>query len=158
MLDYQRMFHTGFLVRDLREAMDLYQRTMGVRWATPYVYEALALWSPERGEHQVRLEVAYSRDGPQHLEIQAGEPGSVYDADVHSGHHVGFWVDDVAAAAEPMLAKGWTIVVANKSPEQGFGTFVYLRPPTHGMLVELVNVAALPRFENWWNGAPGPIL
>lgn len=158
MIDYQQQFHTGFLVGNLEDAMDLYARSLGLRWASPYTYEALNLWTPERGAHQIRLDVAYSIDGPQHLEIQVGPSGSIYDVNLHSGHHVGYWVEDVTAASRQLVDCGWTPVVAACSPEDGFGGFAYFRPPHEGLLVEVVSTAARPRFENWWNGAPGPIL
>lgn len=158
MIDYQQQFHTGFLVRDLVEAMELHARSLGLSWAKPYTYEALNLWTPEQGAHQIRLEVAYSIDGPQHLELQVGPVGSIYDPALQTGHHVGYWVEDVTAASRQLIAQGWAPVVAARSPEDGFGGFAYFRPPHEGMMVEVVSTAAKPRFENWWNGAPGPIL
>ncbi|MES2290715.1 MAG: VOC family protein [Pseudomonadota bacterium] len=156
MIDFQDIFHSGYLVRDLHAEMAQLSATLGIRWAKPYVYEALNIWTPERGAHQIRLEVVYSADGPQHLEIQTGPYGSVYDPELHSAHHVGFWVDDVAASVARMTAEGWAVVVSGMAPDQGYGTFAYLRPPREGMLVEVVNRAALPRFERWWGGADGP--
>jgi hypothetical protein len=155
-INFQNIFHTGFLVHDLYAEMTQYERALGIRWAKPYTYEALNIWTPEEGVHQIELQVAYSADGPQHIEIQKGPSGSVYDRNLHSGHHVGLWVDDVATKAAPMIAAGWKIVVSSLPPENGFGTFIYLRPPNAGMLVELVNVAAKPRFDRWWGGADGP--
>lgn len=157
MIDYQDIFHTGYLVRDLHAEMGQLSASLGIRWAKPYVYDALNIWTPERGAHQIRLEVAYSADGPQHLEIQTGPPGTVYDPDLHSAHHTGFWVDDVAASVSQMMAQGWKVVVSALAPDQGYGTFAYLRPRREGMLVEVVNRAALPRFERWWGGADGPL-
>lgn len=158
MFDYQRLFHTGFLVNDLRQEMARYSEALGLRWATPYVYEALNLWTPERGEHQIRLEVAYSIDGPQHVEIQVGPAGTFYDPALQTGHHVGFWVDSVRDEVEALIARGWALVCSGASPQKGYGGFSYLRPPGEGMMVEVASIAAKPRFENWWNGAPGPIL
>ncbi len=156
MIDFQNIFHSGYLVRDLAAEMAAMSNALNIRWAKPYVYEALTIWTPDRGAHQIRLEVAYSADGPQHIEIQTGPAGSVYDPERHSAHHIGLWVENVEAAALPMLAQGWSPVVSALSPDQGFGTFVYLQPPREGMLVELVNLSARPRFERWWGGADGP--
>lgn len=158
MFDYQRMFHTGFIVHDLKLEMARYSEGLGLRWATPYVYEALNIWTPDRGEHQIRLEAVYSIEGPQHLELLVGPPGSPYDPAAHTGHHVGFWVSDVRATVEPLLSQGWSVVLSGASPERGFGGFTYLRPPGAGMMVEVVSEAARPRLENWWAGASGPIL
>lgn len=156
MIDFQNIFHSGYLVSDLAAEMATLSDALGIRWAKPFVYEALNIWTPDRGAHQIRLEVAYSADGPQHVEIQTGPPGSVYDPQRHSAHHIGLWVEDVGAAAAPMLQQGWSVVVSALSPDQRLGTFAYLQPPREGMLVELVSKAAKPRFERWWGGADGP--
>lgn len=158
MFDYQSMFHTGFLVRDLDREMARFAQALGIKWAKPYVYDALNIWTPDRGDHQVRIEVAYSSEGPQHLELIAGPSGTVYDPALQNGHHAGFWVDDVSSTAASLLDRGWNLVVSGASPERGFGGFSYFRPPNEGMLVEIVSSAAKPRFENWWSGAIGPVL
>jgi len=66
-------------------------------------------------------------------------------------HHIGVWSDDVPGDAERCLAAGWTVAAAAKAPEDGFGAFVYVQPPS-GLIVELVIAAAEPRFVDWWNG------
>nr|WP_256869541.1 VOC family protein [Sphingobium lactosutens] len=153
---FQNIFHTGYLARDVASEMAALSEALGLRWAKPYVYEALTIWTPDRDVHQIRLEVAYSADGPQRVEIQKGPAGSIYDPELHNAHHLGIWVEEVSTAAAPMLAQGWSVVVSALPPHQGFGTFAYLRPPREGMLIELVNLAAKPRFERWWGGADGP--
>jgi catechol 2,3-dioxygenase-like lactoylglutathione lyase family enzyme len=82
-----------------------------------------------------------------------GPVGTIWDGSEHPGvHHVGLWADDVAAETQRCLDAGWTLELAQCSPEEGFGTYTYVRPPGAGMLVELVSSAALPRFESWWAG------
>ena len=151
--DYQRIFHTGLLVRDIRTAMDHYGRTLNLTWATPFTFEALPLWTPAAGLHQLRIEVTYSIEGPQHLEIVTGPKGTHYDSDLHSGFHVGCWVDDVRAEVAAMRSRGWRVAAAGAMPEDGWGTFVFLEPPGGGLAVELVSAELLPKFERWWAGA-----
>lgn len=153
MFDFQRIFHTGLLVRDLRAAMDHYGQTLNLTWAKPFTFEALPLWTPRTGLTQLRLEVTYSVEGPHHLEIQVGPKGSHYDPELHSGFHVGCWVDEVPAEVAAMQRQGWSVVAAGAAPEDGWGSFVYLDPPGGGLTVELVSIELLPRFERWWAGA-----
>jgi catechol 2,3-dioxygenase-like lactoylglutathione lyase family enzyme len=153
MIDYQRLFHTGFIVGDMREAMDHYGATMGVTWAAPRVIEAMRLWRPTGAFEDLRLEYVYSAEGPQHIELLRGSAGSYYDPATQHGFHVGIWVDDVGAETEGLLAKGWTIRAAGAGPEDGYGHFSYLLPPGGRMVVELVSQALLPGFEEWWAGA-----
>ncbi|MFA7586546.1 MAG: VOC family protein [Novosphingobium sp.] len=151
-VDFQRKFHTGLLVRDLPKAMEEYGAALGVTWATPYTFEALPLWTPERGLHHVRLNVTYSVEGPQHLEIQVGEKGSFYDPELGSGFHVGIWVDSLVDETNTLQADGWQVVAAGGAPEDGYGLFVYLQPPGGGLLVELVSTELQPVFASWWAG------
>jgi catechol 2,3-dioxygenase-like lactoylglutathione lyase family enzyme len=153
MIDYQRLFHTGFIVADLRAAMDSYGAAMGVTWAAPRVLEPMRLWRPDGASEELRLEYVYSAEGPQHIELLKGSPGSYYDPATQHGFHVGVWVDDVRGETEALLARGWTLRAAGAAPDEGYGAFSYLLPPTGGMVVELVSQALLPGFEAWWAGA-----
>lgn len=153
MIDFQRMFHTGLLVPDLAWGMEHYGRTLGLKWAKPFTFEELPLWTPADGLHHLRLEVTYSTQGPQHLEIQVGPEGTYYDPRRRSGYHVGVWVDDVAAEVAGLQAQGWQVEAAGATPEEGWGTFVYLQPPGGGLTVELCSVVLQPMFDKWWGGA-----
>src|SRR6516165_231857 len=115
MIDYQRLFHTGFIVRDLREAMDRYGAALGVTWAQPRVLEPLGLWRPSHGYQELRLEYVYSREGPQHVELLKGSPGSYYDPETQTGFHVGLWADEVGAETADLAAKGWTVLASGAS-------------------------------------------
>lgn len=151
-IDLQRQFHSGQLVRDLPTAMDYYSRALGLTFATPFTFEALPLWMPERGLHHLRLSVTYSTQGPQHLEIQVGEPGSFYDPELTDGAHIGIWVDDLVAEVQGLIAQGWALTAAGAAPEDGFGAFAYLVPPGGGPMVELVSIELQPVFDRWWAG------
>src|SRR5947209_18917280 len=77
-LDYQRLFHIGVRVADLDKAMHELGGAAGLVWAEPVDREQ-ALWTPGGGEQSVRLRFTYSTEGPQHVELLEGEPGSVWD-------------------------------------------------------------------------------
>lgn len=152
MFDYQRLFHTGIRVPNIEEAMAEIGSTLNVTWATPMHNPAQDAWTPEGGQQTFDLKYAYSAEGPQHIELLESEPGSPWFCGDDPGvHHQGVWVDDVAAEAERCIAAGWSMVVSSRSPEERYGNFAYLKPPS-GMIVEVVNSAALPRFEAWWAG------
>lgn len=154
MLDYTRAFHTGVLTPDLDEAIAFYGRTLGLRFAEPQVLEALPLWTPERGMHQVRNRFTYSVDGPVHLELQAGDVGSFYDPALSRGDHVGIWVADVTATVTALVGAGWEVIAAGAAPEDGYGIFTYLRPAGGGMVIEVVSEALEPVFARWFAGGP----
>ncbi len=150
--DYQQLYHTGIRVPDLEAAMAELGSTLNVTWATAVDNPAQAVWTPDQGQQSLRLKFTYSCEGPQHIELLEGPAGSLWDGREHPGvHHQGVWVDDVAAEADRARAAGWTIAAAAKSPDEGYGNFAYIQPPS-GMIVELVNAAIKPRFDAWWAG------
>ena len=154
MIDYQDLFHVGMRVPDLAAAMDELGTAMGVTWAEARDNPAQTLWTPEGGAQEIHLKYTYSAEGPQHIELLEGPPGTFWDGLGRTGaHHVGVWADDVTAQTDAMIAKGWTLVGAQHDPAAGigYGVFSYVQPPT-GLIVELVDRAVLPHFEQWWAG------
>ena len=153
MIDYQRIFHTGVRVPDLDAAMAELGDSLGVTWAESREVAEMPVWTPAEGLQTVPLRYVYSCEGPQHVELLESAPGSPWHCgDAPGVHHIGVWVDDVVASVESVLAKGWTVALAGKAPEDGYGSFAYVQPP-NGMLVEVVNVAIEPMFEEWWAAA-----
>jgi hypothetical protein len=150
-VDYQRVFHTGVRVSNLDKAMDELGPALGVSWATPRHGEQ-PVWTPEDGARAVPLRFTYSVEGPQHIELLEGHPGSVWDGSASPGvHHVGVWVEDLPGETRRLVDAGWQLVAAQDAPDSGFGRFAYLAPPA-GLIVELVDVAVEPHFEAWWSG------
>lgn len=155
MVNYQDLFHVGIRVPDLTAAMDELGTSMGVTWAEVRENPAQTLWTPENGLEEIHLKFVYSAEGPQHIELLEGTPGSFWDGTGCTGtHHVGVWVDDVAAETRALVEAGWTLVGAQHDPNAGdeYGMFTYLQPPT-GLIVELVNRDVLAHFEEWWGNA-----
>ncbi len=155
MIDYQDMFHVGIRVPDLAAAMDELGASMGVTWAEVRVNPAQGLWTPTEGLQEINLKYTYSAEGPQHIELLEGPPGTFWDGRTAPGaHHVGLWSDDVQTETDRLISLGWTLVGAQSDPGAGagYGMFTYLQPPS-GLIVELVDNAVLPHFEQWWSAA-----
>ncbi len=155
MIDFQEMFHVGVRVPDLAAAMDELGASLGVRWAEPRENPEQALWTPELGLQQLHLRYTYSAEGPQHIELLEGPGGSFWDGRTDGGvHHVGIWVDAVAEETDRRVAAGWRMVGSQRDPGEGkgYGMFSYVQPPS-GLIVELVDRAVLPHFEQWWGAA-----
>ena len=109
-------------------------------------------WLPGKGQTTIPLKFTYSCEGPQHVELLQGAPGTIWDgSDAPGVHHMGIWVDDVKETTERLMKEGWSLEIAQVSPEEGYGAFSYVRSPT-GFLLEPVTRAALPAFERWWAG------
>jgi catechol 2,3-dioxygenase-like lactoylglutathione lyase family enzyme len=153
MIDYGRCYHQGVRVPDLDAAMDELGTSMSLRWCQPQQRDQAA-WVPGEGATTVPLRFTYSADGPQHIELLQGTPGSVWDGREQPGlHHVGLWSDDLAGETERMVAAGWTLRLAQRDPADGYGAFTYVQPPS-GLLVELVSSTLKPMFDRWFAGGP----
>ena len=154
MIDYQRLFHTGIRVADLDKAMAELGPSLGVRWAQPREGEQ-PVWTPEGGAQQIPLRFTYSVEGPQHLELLEGAPGSIWEADGSPGvHHVGVWVDDIVEETGRLLDAGWHRSLRSRRPRQG----------SAGSRTSRRRVASSwssstpwlePSFRAWWNDPNG---
>ena len=117
MIDWQQIYHTGIRVHDLDAAMVEMGSKLGVTWATVQHSDDRAVWTPETGLIEVPLTFVYSCEGPQHIELLQSPPGSPWHAGDSPGvHHVGIWVDDVAAATKRCVTDGWNVAAAGASP------------------------------------------
>lgn len=146
-----RSYHIGVRVPNLEVAMAEMGTDLGLTWCSVQEREQ-QVWTPSTGAITVPLRFTYSAEGPQHLELLEGAAGSIWDGRDQPGiHHTGVWVDDVAAETSALLAKGWTLAAAGRSPEDGFGAFTYVVPPS-GLIVELVWSAIAPMFDRWFAG------
>jgi len=153
-VDYTRCYHQGVRVPDLDAAMAELGPALGITWCAPQQREQ-QVWLPEEGEATLPLRFTYSAEGPQHVELLEGPAGSIWDGREAPGlHHVGLWSDDVGGDSEQLLAAGWTLRLAQRPPEDGYGAFTYLQPPTGSLLVELVWSALEPMFARWFAGGP----
>ncbi len=155
MINYQHLFHVGVRVADIDAAMAELGSSMGVTWAEQRENPTQALWTPANGLQQLHLKYTYSAQGPQHIELLEGPPGSFWDGREDAGaHHVGLWVDSVVDETDRLVAAGWTHVGAQHDPGdgKGYGVFSYIQPPS-GLIVELVDRAVQLHFEQWWGAA-----
>jgi methylmalonyl-CoA epimerase len=127
-----RIDHVGIAVRDLDAAVELYGRAFGLepvhreRMEGDGVEEVLL----DAGGSFVQLLGALGPDTPVGRFLERRGPGV---------HHVGYRVDDVAAALETLRAEGVRLV--DEAPRRGSRgtTIAFVHPTgTGGVLVELV--------------------
>ena len=146
-----RMFHVGHLVRDIHQAVVDLGASLGLEWTEVVERDDQRIWTPEHGQRTVPLKFAYSTRGPQRLELIEGPPDTLWFAGDHPGnHHSGVWAD-VPALTSDLVSRGWTLVASQVSPEEGYGSFSYVRSPD-GFLLEPVAESNIPRMERWFNG------
>jgi catechol 2,3-dioxygenase-like lactoylglutathione lyase family enzyme len=147
--DVTAITHTALTVPDLEDAMAAYGAALGLTWATPQSWTMHI--RTDAGDVETPLRFTYSVQGPPHLELIAGEPGTVW-APTLGVHHVGVWTDALAGDAAELEASGIPIEAAgiDRSGNSPFG-FTYHRS-SDGFRVELVDEASRPAFERWFAG------
>ena len=85
MIDYQDLFHVGIRVPDLDIAMDELGASLGVTWSETRENPTQSLWTPTDGLQEIHLRYTYSAEGPQHIELLQGNPGSFWTATITPG-------------------------------------------------------------------------
>ena len=152
--EWGEVFHVGIRVANLEAAQEELTSSMGVRWTTP-ARMPMKAWVPGEGYRKSELTISFSVEGPVHIELLYGSPGSYWDvSDGGAGlHHIGVWVDDVAKVNQDLAGQGFTVELAGDSPEKGYGAFTYVRSPG-GVLFEPESGlhGSKERFERWYAG------
>jgi catechol 2,3-dioxygenase-like lactoylglutathione lyase family enzyme len=143
-----RVFHVGFVVPSLDEAVASLSDALGIRFAEPVEPAFGALHTPD-GPRQVPLRLTYSTR-PTHIELIESAPGSLWDfQDQRRGHHVGLWTDDVTTEGKRLEERGfrrlWWADDAN-----GRTTFSYHDTP-YGFYIELVDTVAKAFYPGWFS-------
>lgn len=152
MYDYSsEVFHVGHLVPDMAKAMDELGASLGLEWTEVVHRDDQRVWTPEEGQRRVPLTFCYSTQGPQYVELIQGVEGTPWwFGDTKNLHHAGVWAD-VPALTEDLISRGWTLVCSQVAPEEGYGSFTYVRSPS-GFLLEPVTYANKDRMMRWFEG------
>jgi len=137
------LYHTGIVVPELDRAMADLARLAGYRWMRPLAVE-LDVWSPA-GPGRVALRFAYSLH-PPYLELVTEVPGTAWAAAPGNAvHHVGYWVDDIAAASAALADDDRPLEVCGGTDPASPATFAYHRGPD-GIRIELVDRTVMGDF------------
>jgi hypothetical protein len=132
----------AFLVRDLDAAMDGYHETLGVAFAVFEVNETTSTFSGSSKRFRIRIAVAFAGSLTIEL-IQPVSGNTLYSRHLESRgsgiHHVGIYVEDLAAAAKSLAGPGRRSIL--KGRIHGLGDFAYFEIPAMHCVVELLQLA-----------------
>ena len=152
--EWGEVFHVGIRVADLEVAQQELTSSMGVHWTSP-AHIPMKAWVPGQGYRKWDLAISFSVEGPVHIELLHGSPGSYWDTCIGGAglHNIGVLVDDVARANEELVRQGRIVELAGRAPEEGYGSFTYTRSPA-GVLLEpeTTRAGARERFDRWYAG------
>jgi catechol 2,3-dioxygenase-like lactoylglutathione lyase family enzyme len=116
--------HVGIVVPDLEAACDDLSRALGLTWAKPA--EQLVVGRSATGLTRTPVLLSWSVQGPPYVELLQGPPGTPWAAaGARRLHHVGYWVDDVAAESERLDQAGLTLEVAGEDDQGRRAEYAY---------------------------------
>jgi Glyoxalase/Bleomycin resistance protein/Dioxygenase superfamily len=118
LLAHGDLWHTGIVVDDLESAKAELGPELGVTWRDGGAEVRLIT---DDGSATVQTAYALSVEGPHHIELVQAIDGTVWTvAPPGHAHHLGYWVDDVVATSEALVATGAvrlaTIAMADDAP------------------------------------------
>ena len=139
--------HIGVQVPDLDAAMTLLSDTLGITFAEPVTSTVRVRVGEQVEETTGRFTV--SRQGPPFMEVTEDVAGSkvwTSDGSPVSFHHLGFWVDDVPAAAARLAQAGYPAEASGLNDADGV-RYSYHR--LGSLRVEVCAADARAEFERW---------
>ncbi|GAA2735032.1 VOC family protein [Actinocorallia aurantiaca] len=140
-LRHSALFHTGVVVDDLASAKEDLGGRLGVTW---HAGGADVRLITDDGARTVRTAYALSREGPHHVELCQSVEGTLWTATAQGGaHHLGYWVDDVAAASEALERLGSHRIASIAATDDAPPFCAYHRTGD-GLFVEIVALAFRP--------------
>jgi hypothetical protein len=139
-MDGNSYFHVGLVVEKIGPALEQLTELAGYTWHTPMTVP-VAVRDAEGAEYTVEITMVYSNQAP-YLEVIEGIPGTPWAHDPNGSnlHHLGFAVEDPAAAGAHAATCGCPLEVGSLGENGEFPTtFSYHR----GMGIRLEMVQAL---------------
>jgi hypothetical protein len=113
-------------------------RALGLTWTEPL----------ERQSEGWEIRVCFSRQGPPHIELIEGPPGSPWDSTAGSRiDHIGYWARDVGRARDELAAAGVAVEVDGT---RSGAAFTYQRGRDSGLRVELIDADTRAAFFERW--------
>ena len=146
MLQPEDFYHTGIVVRDVAESMRRLTGLGGYRW-TRLVGYPFTIWTPE-GESTVTFRFVYSIEAP-HLELVEEIPGTVWtSAPGNAAHHLGYFVDDLAAASRALTEAGLPVEACGSVEGSHPSVFAYHKG-AEGIRIEIVDRTTMGDFGSF---------
>lgn len=139
MLPAKGLYHTCFSVPDIERARDELGPALDLTW-TAIRDAPIRVQGADGEQESVTLRFCYSLQGPPYIELIEGPPGHPYFATPDGGHvhHVGLFVEDLAAAARDYEAAGFPMQFVTVDREGRPAGISYHRNP-YGASIELVS-------------------
>ena len=132
-------YHIGLVVPDIAAAAERLRAGAGYEWTRPIEYTVDVITA--NGEGQLPLRFMYSIPAP-HVELITAVPGTPWaSTGIAAAHHLGYFVDDIAAASAQLEGAGFQLEA--KPAGDLASSFAYFIDSA-GVRIEIVNRALFP--------------
>lgn len=146
----ENLYHVGFVVPDLRTAMDDFGRRLQIEWATPFEMKTGFETTDGRVDDRIGR-FALSRSGPPFLELIEVIPdaGSIFSEPSGGGfHHVGVYAESWREELARLTDEGMLL----ERTGAGVG---FVRDPGTGFRIEVVSFKGRPFLDRILSGELG---
>jgi hypothetical protein len=148
-------FHVGILVPNLDEAMEKFSEVFKVTWTERGTAHA-DFWERDRGgSHPLTLDVAYTREGPPHIELLEATGDGLYGHQHVGGlHHIGGWEPDCTGRQRELEEAGYPAVGTQYNPNKEIIVSYFDPKALYGIMFEILDEGRKPALEEWFKGGP----
>jgi catechol 2,3-dioxygenase-like lactoylglutathione lyase family enzyme len=137
-------FHIGIATNDLPRSMEVLSAALGIAWTEPGAGEGS--FTSVDGRPHPRPLACVSLDGPIHIDLMQGAPGTLWESDAPRLHHFAYWTDDVAVDVARLESEGWTLELTLPDEDGQPSLFAYLIR-ADGFRLELIDRAQREAYE-----------
>jgi hypothetical protein len=137
-------FHIGVATDDLARSMKELGAALGVSWTTPRAGEGE--FTGVDGRVHPRPLSCVSLQGPIHIDLMQGAPGTLWESRAPTLHHFAYWTDDLAGDVERLAGEGWRLELTRPDAEGRPTLFAYL-VRADGFRLELIDSAGRADYQ-----------
>jgi Glyoxalase/Bleomycin resistance protein/Dioxygenase superfamily len=138
-------YHIGIATNDLDASTRALTAALGLSWTNPNAGDTLM--HDVEGRAQMQPVSRSSREGPVHVDLIKGWPGTLWEATAPVIHHVAYRTDDLPGDILQLEAAGWRLEITMADPDGRPSVFGYV-VREDGMRLELVESAIYEAYIN----------
>jgi glyoxalase/bleomycin resistance protein/dioxygenase superfamily protein len=117
-------FHIGIVTGDLTSSMKELGEALGVSWTEPSGNDRMM--ETVDGTPQLRPMSCISKQGPIHIDLIQGDPGTLWHSHEPRLHHFAFWTSDLRSDIERLTGEGWRLEMTFRDADGLPTTFAYM--------------------------------
>ena|SRR5436190_21726461 len=137
-------FHIGITTDDITTSMRDLAAGLGVSWTEPTQPDGLLHTVDGRELH--RPLSCISKEGPIHIDLIQGEPGTVWETTGPRLHHFAYWTNDLRGDITRLTEDGWRLEMTMPDGDGQPTVFAYMVSDS-GFRLELIDDAGRAAYE-----------